>query len=294
MFDRPCRTSRPLLRRLRAFLRRVHGSPGAAVHALRIGAVLAVAGASLALADGVHAQAQPADVPVKSEASAESPLSAWWNAPEHWKTDRWYFQTSVATVHFNSDPDHDNTQNLIYGEYRFPNRWLAGQPFAGLSFFDNSFGQPSQFLFAGLLWRPSESVPEFYIKVAAGILHGYVDEFQDKVPFNHNGWSPGIVPGVGYCYKRLCGEMIMFGTAGMMWTVGTTLPWERPQKAVRGGLGRREAGVAPFAHRHLNGEIRRPPWGGPAAAANRGHATTSVVRPTACESYEGGAGAELP
>jgi hypothetical protein len=218
------RTSRLLLRRLPAFLRRIARIPSPGTAALRKGALLAVACASLAFAAGVRAQAQPTDPAAKPEASAESTLSAWWNTPEPWRTDRWYFQTSVATVHFSSDPDHDNTQDLIYGEYRFPNRWLAGQPFVGLSFFDNSFGQSSQFLFGGLLWRPSETVPEFYVKVAAGVLHGYTGEFEDKVPFNHNGWSPGIVPGVGYCYKRLCGEMILFGTAGMLWTVGVTLP----------------------------------------------------------------------
>jgi hypothetical protein len=219
------RTSRLLLRRLPAFLRRIARIPSPGTAALRKGALLAAACVSLSFAVGVRAQAQPADAAAaKPDASVESTVSAWWNAPEPWRTDRWYFQTSVATVHFSSDPDHDNTQDLIYGEYRFPNRWLAGQPFAGLSFFDNSFGQSSQFLFGGLLWRPSETVPEFYIKLAAGILHGYTGEFEDKVPFNHNGWSPGIVPGVGYCYKRLCGEMILFGGAGILWTVGVTLP----------------------------------------------------------------------
>jgi hypothetical protein len=170
------------------------------------------------------AAATPATAPTEETTSAADSWLKKFDAPEPWRTDRFYFQTSVATVHFNSDPNHDNTQNLIYGEYRFPNRWLAGQPLVGASFFDNSFGQSSQFVFGGLLWRPSETVPEFYIKVAAGVIHGYSGEFQDKIPFNGSGYAPGIVPGVGYCYRRLCGEMILFGTAGMLWTVGVTLP----------------------------------------------------------------------
>ena len=36
------------------------------------------------------------------------------------------------------------------------------------------------------------------------------------------------------------------------------------------GRGWREVGVAPFAAGHCNGEVRRPPWGGPAAAAEKG------------------------
>jgi hypothetical protein len=165
----------------------------------------------------------PAPAPAPPETVAAEVKSAW-DAPEPWRTDRFYFQTSVATVHFNSDPNHDNNQNLIYGEWRLPYYWLDGQWFAGLSFFDNSFGQASQFAFGGLLWRPVEKAPEFYIKLAAGVLHGYTGEYQNKVPYNNNGWSPGIVPGVGYCYRRFCGEMILFGTAGVMWTVGMTVP----------------------------------------------------------------------
>jgi hypothetical protein len=60
--------------------------------------------------------------------------------------------------------------------------------------------------------------------VAAGVLHGYTGEFQNKIPYNSSGYAPGIVPAIGYCYKRFCGETILFGTAGILWTVGVTLP----------------------------------------------------------------------
>jgi hypothetical protein len=147
-----------------------------------------------------------------------------WDAPEPWRTDRFYVQTSVATVHFSPDEDHVNNTKLIYGEWRLNERWLEGQVLVGASFFDNSFGQASQFVFGGLLWRPIEKAQEFYIKVAAGIIHGYSGEFQNKIPMNSSGFAPGIVPAVGYCYNRFCGEMILFGTAGMLWTVGMTIP----------------------------------------------------------------------
>jgi hypothetical protein len=187
----------------------------------RAAAAIALAVACCAGAGPVLAQV--ADAPAKPDAPVETAKSPW-DAPEPWRTDRFYIQTSVYTVHFSSDPDHDNTQELIYGEYRYPTRWLEGQPLVGAAFFDNSFGQSSQFVFGGLLWRPSEKVPEFYIKVAAGVLHGYRGEFQDKIPMNSSGFAPAIVPAVGYCYKRFCGEMILFGTAGLLWTVGMTLP----------------------------------------------------------------------
>jgi hypothetical protein len=160
--------------------------------------------------------------PAPDTARTETPSP--WDAPEPWRTDRFYIQTSVATVHFSSDPEHDNTQALIYGEWRLPQRWLEGQVLVGAALFDNSFGQSAQFVFGGLLWRPIESTPEFYIKVAAGVLHGYSGEYKNKIPFNDSGFAPGIVPAVGYCYRRFCGEMVLFGTAGLMWTIGMTLP----------------------------------------------------------------------
>jgi hypothetical protein len=158
--------------------------------------------------------------------SGQSPAvtTSVWDAPEPWRTDRFYFQTSVATVHFNPDDDHTNNQKLIYGEWRLQERWLEGQVLVGASAFDNSFGQPSQFVFGGLLWRPFDLLPAAYVKVVAGVLHGYKDEYQDKIPFNNSGFAPAIVPAVGYCFNRVCGEMVLFGTAGLMWTLGVTLP----------------------------------------------------------------------
>ena len=147
-----------------------------------------------------------------------------WDAPEPWRTDRFYFQTSLATVHWNPQDDHNNTQKLVYGEWRLEERWLEGQVLVGASAFSNSFDQPSQFVFGGLLWRPFDSVPAAYAKLAAGVVHGYKDEYQDKIPLNSSGFAPGIIGSVGYCYNRICSELVVIGTAGLMWTLGVTLP----------------------------------------------------------------------
>jgi hypothetical protein len=177
----------------------------------------------LACASTVFGQA--GSVPVENPANgSRADAAPSWSSPEPWRTDRFYFQTSIATVHFNPDPDHDNSQNLIYGEWRLPHYALGGQWLVGAAAFDNSFGQSSQFVFGGMLWRPVEKHPELYVKVAAGVLHGYKDEFRNKIPYNSSGYAPGIVPAVGYCYNHICGEMILFGAAGMLWTVGVTLP----------------------------------------------------------------------
>ncbi len=192
----------------------------ASVRACRVPALLLAAagcfGAASALAEPVGAGAGTGATPAAT-ASA-------WDAPEPWRTDRFYFQTSLATVHWNPQDDHNNTQKLIYGEWRLPERWLEGQVLVGASAFSNSFKQPSQFVFAGLLWRPFDSVPEAYVRVAAGVVHGYKDEYQDKIPFNSSGFAPAAIPAVGYCFNRVCVETVIFGTAGLMWTLGVTLP----------------------------------------------------------------------
>jgi hypothetical protein len=147
-----------------------------------------------------------------------------WSAPEPWRTDRFYLQTSIASVHFHPDDEHDNSQSLINPEWRLDKQWLKGQVLVGAASFDNSFGQASWYAYGGLLWRPVETVQPFYLKLTAGVLHGYRGEYQDKIPMNNSGYAPAIIPSMGYCYNRFCSEVVLFGAAGLMWTVGMTLP----------------------------------------------------------------------
>ena len=149
----------------------------------------------------------------------DQPAASAWSAPEPWRTDRFYLATSVYTKHFHYNPDHDDHQNLIQGEWNITTQWLAG-----LSLFDNSFGQPTQYLYAGYRFRPFDSVQPLYFKLTAGLVHGYKDQYQNKIPFNNTGVAPVIIPSVGYCVNRFCSEAVLFGAAGMMITFGVTLP----------------------------------------------------------------------
>jgi hypothetical protein len=164
----------------------------------------------------------------QSTAAADAPqadsLGAAWSAPEPWRTDRFYLQTSVYTVHFNPSPDHVNQQYLVDLEWRFDKFWAGGQWLAGAAIFKNSFGQPSQYLYGGWQVRPFVEAQPLYFKITAGVLHGYKPPYDDKIPFNDSGVAPAILPSVGYCYSRYCSELILFGTAGAMLTVGATLP----------------------------------------------------------------------
>lgn len=166
------------------------------------------------------AASQPAEPAVKPLFEPPDP----WDAPEPWRTDRFYFQFAYYTWHFHYDEDHQQSY-LFDAEYHFKETWLGGQWIAGLALFQNSFGQFSQYIFGGLVWRPIEEHQPFYVKLTAGPLHGYTGQYQDKVPFNHDGWAPAIIPGVGYCVmKRYCGEFVLLGTNAALFTVGMTVP----------------------------------------------------------------------
>lgn len=139
-----------------------------------------------------------------------------WFPSVDWSVDHWRFQTSLYTVHFDSDPEHDNTQQLINFEV-----WNKDGYHAGLAFFDNSFSQPSQYLYVGKSWELGKP-DHFYWRVTAGLLHGYKDEFEDKIPLNGLGVAPAIVPTLGYRYKRVFAEYQQLGLAAGMLTAGFT------------------------------------------------------------------------
>lgn len=127
----------------------------------------------------------------------------------------YYFQTSLATTHFNPKPDHVNDQGLLNVERRSG----AGNIVGG-AYFLNSFGQPSQYIYLGkLFWVPYTS-ETIYAKLTGGLLHGYRGEYQDQVPFNKYGVAPVILPSVGFQARTFGGELVVFGTAGAMLTLG--------------------------------------------------------------------------
>ena len=178
--------------------------------------------AAVVLACSTLAQSQTAQEPFGSLGELWAPRTDW-NAPEPWKTDRWYFQTALYTWHFHPDDKHKQSF-LLDSVYRLNERWLEGQWLVGLSLFTNSFGQFSQYLYGGLQWRPIPDHQPFYVKLTAGILHGYQGEYRDKIPFNHYGVAPAIVPSVGYCWVRYCSEVVLLGANAAVLTLGMTVP----------------------------------------------------------------------
>lgn len=128
---------------------------------------------------------------------------------------RWLLQTSAYTKHFNSSTEHNNHQNLVNLEYQRADRWLFGA-----SAFDNSFRQPSQYVYFGKLFRPLDTAPLVHVKLTGGLIHGYKGQYRDKIPLNDHGVAPAIIPAIGLSGKHVSGEVNFFGLAGMMVTLG--------------------------------------------------------------------------
>ena len=131
-----------------------------------------------------------------------------------WEVREWSVHFSVYTRHFDPEPDHNNDQNLVALEAAFENDWLAG-----IAVFDNSFGQDSEFLFVGKAW-PIAASPYWYFKLRAGLLHGYKEPYEDKIPLNGLGVAPAIVPAIGARYRRVFIEANLAGAAAMTIHVG--------------------------------------------------------------------------
>jgi hypothetical protein len=143
--------------------------------------------------------------------------------PDSWLRDgdRIFFQTSAYNKHWSNNPDHVDKNNLLNFQIQsnYDRVWGADKTLFGLSFFKNSFGQPSQFLYWGQQWDFGDY---FYAKVSAGLLHGYKGKFRDKIPFNKLGIAPALLPTLGVRYKDVSVEAIILGNSALMIGVGYT------------------------------------------------------------------------
>ena len=127
-----------------------------------------------------------------------------------------YLFTSLYTTHYDPEPDHNNDQNMLGFENEYGSNRLWG-----FAMFDNSFGQESQYVYLGRKWRAFNS-DRWYYKLTAGLLHGYKEPYEDKIPFNDYGVAPAIIPSLGYRNKSFFAEFVQLGLSAGMITVGVS------------------------------------------------------------------------
>jgi len=127
-------------------------------------------------------------------------------------------QLSPYSIHFNEGPEHTGHPWLIGIEWQDKSRWLAG-----FSYFNNSFNQKCEYIYGGYTFSRGEHFQNWYIKVTGGLILGYKEPFEDKLPVNHNGIAPVIIPGIGYKYDRFNAQINFLGANGLMFTFGYDL-----------------------------------------------------------------------
>jgi len=134
---------------------------------------------------------------------------------QHWYNyDHLYFQSGTY-VHYRPSNDRKGVRIFTALEAVKANNYLYG-----LSLFNNSFNQFSQYLYAGKNFFLPGRQDGFHAKITAGLIHGYRGEFKERIPFNDLGIAPAIIPGVGYSKGKFGGHVFVLGDAALLFTVG--------------------------------------------------------------------------
>lgn len=132
--------------------------------------------------------------------------------PKSVQGDHWHLNASPYSYHFSRNPEHRYVW-LIGAE-----RERANGALAGAAYFSNSFGQPSVYFYPwGGVTKNLMGIDHLFAKWTAGLLYGYKEPYENKVPLNYNGFSPAFIPAIGWEFEG--GQQMqvnIFGTAGLM------------------------------------------------------------------------------
>lgn len=125
--------------------------------------------------------------------------------------DFWRLAVSPYTLHYHPSDDHRDVLMIGAERQRADGLVLGG------SWFRNSFGQPSAYLYGGWRFDNFTRFEPLFAQVTAGLLYGYKPPFEDKVPYNHNGYSPGAVLSVGWQFTESYSAQLNFlGNSALM------------------------------------------------------------------------------
>jgi hypothetical protein len=105
-------------------------------------------------------------------------------------------------IHATHDPDYVDWNHIVALEWLTPRHtfWGADRGHLGLSLFDNSYGQFSQSVYGGLEWDWTSAMEgEVFISLSLGLVHGYREPYEDKLPLNSAlGVGVTLVPAIGW------------------------------------------------------------------------------------------------
>lgn len=123
----------------------------------------------------------------------------------------------ASYTHYKDADDYEGPP--VYGgaEVRKPAGW-----FYGLGLFNNSYGQFSQYLYAGRqfdFYRISERT-SLHLKLSGGVIHGYHDEHEDSLPVRIGDIGPVIIPSLGLDMDRWSFDLVFLVDEALMFNVG--------------------------------------------------------------------------
>ena len=126
----------------------------------------------------------------------------------------WRVMASPYTYHFSRDPNHRHVYMLGL-EKQDAEAWIIGG-----SLFQNSFGQPSAYLYGGKRFDGLTRFEPLFVQVTGGLLYGYKPPYDKKVPLNYKGFSPGAVLSVGWQFTPMLSTQVNFlGNSALMFQV---------------------------------------------------------------------------
>jgi hypothetical protein len=147
--------------------------------------------------------------PSLARAQSDSPAAPS-AAPSARSEDYWRLVVSPYTYHYSNDPDHEPVYAIGLERQR-SDKW-----YFGATYFSNSFGQPSGYVYVGQTYDKLFSIEPLFWQWSVGLLYGYKEPYEDKVPFNVNGFSPGAVLSLGWRFTREFSTQLNFlGTAAL-------------------------------------------------------------------------------
>jgi hypothetical protein len=128
------------------------------------------------------------------------------SAPGYWRA-----LVGPYTQHLNEKPEFEYVWAVAIERQR-DDGWLYGA-----SYFSNSFGQGCGYLYLGQQIPDLFDQPKLYFQWTAGLLYGYKPPYENRVPFNVNGFSPGVVLSLGWQFdKQFAAQLNKVGTSGVM------------------------------------------------------------------------------
>lgn len=116
-----------------------------------------------------------------------------------------------VTWHFSPSEEHRDAYALSLNVVR------SDGALVGASYFRNSFGQPCGYAYIGRRYVEPFGWENISWRWTAGIIYGYKDPYEDKIPANIGGFAPVLVPSIAYQFNRHVGaELVLLGANAVM------------------------------------------------------------------------------